>query len=152
MPPPAPPTLPDFLAHNQAHCPACHYQLQGSTSPNCPECGTELALGVIQPPRPLGPWTFITIALAMGIGFDLVAMTLMTIPAIFSGQAWFFFFPMGLLFTGALTCAGGIYTLFRYHRRWFALPRRRQWSITISTYVVVFVLHLALAGAIGLVF
>lgn len=38
------PILASYLAHRDAPCPSCGYNLRGSTAPACPECGRELKL------------------------------------------------------------------------------------------------------------
>lgn len=38
--------LQEFLAQQDAPCPACGYNLRGLTGPACPECAGVLTLGV----------------------------------------------------------------------------------------------------------
>jgi hypothetical protein len=137
-----------FLAHNNATCPACHYQLRGTNSPNCPECGAELALGVVQPPRPLGAWTLMVVPFAMGLGFDAVVASVMLVPSILSGQFFYSIGPILMLAFGAASCAGAIYALFRHQRLWFGLTQKAQRRWVIGAFAGVFVAHLGLGGLI----
>jgi hypothetical protein len=142
-------TLPDFLAHNDAACPHCDYQLRGVAEPRCPECGTELRLGVITPPRPLLYWSLAVTAIAMGLGFDAVTVVLMFIPIIFSGgqAAPFIAAPMIVMAFGALSCTLALRLLLRRQARWFDATPKKQRERVYGVFATVFFFHLFLGFA-----
>ena len=45
-----------FLANSSARCPGCGYALRGCTSDKCPECGCELALGIVSAKPTTSTW------------------------------------------------------------------------------------------------
>ncbi len=49
---PPPGVLAEFLATRDAPCPRCGYNLRGLSASRCPECNTEIQLGILRPDRP----------------------------------------------------------------------------------------------------
>jgi hypothetical protein len=54
-----------------AFCPRCGYNLRNTSSPNCPECGLALGLGVVNPVPRVGPMVLAMVSVALAAGFSL---------------------------------------------------------------------------------
>ncbi|MEM9250819.1 MAG: hypothetical protein AAGB29_00585 [Planctomycetota bacterium] len=61
-----------FLADQDVDCPRCDYNLRGTRSPMCPECGVELALRVAPANPKIAAYLFTVGSSAFGFGGSLV--------------------------------------------------------------------------------
>lgn len=141
----------EFLADNNADCPACNHALRGIPEPICPECGTPLELGVRAPGIRHSGWVAALIACAMGLGFDSVVVLVMAwnfLVQLFTGhlaqlprEFWVLTFTLLPL---ALSCLGAIALLWRKRHPILRLSGRGQIIFAVSAFVVIGGLHAAI--------
>jgi hypothetical protein len=65
--------LRQFLSTRDVPCPVCGYNLRGSQSPNCSECGASIDLRIGSSDLRLGPWLTTLLGSALPLGFFSVA-------------------------------------------------------------------------------
>ncbi|MHC4710154.1 MAG: hypothetical protein ACYTA3_06965 [Planctomycetota bacterium] len=130
--------LQSLLASRDIACPVCAYNLRGSESSNCPECGANLDLRVGSTDLKLGPWLTAILGLAFPLGF-------VSIYAIFGLVAMLVFAVGGGGVSGGpsllvsmsvptLICAAYAFLLWRLVRRrrkFWAKSRRAQWRSAV---------------------
>ncbi len=137
----------DWLASHAAACPACGYQLAGSTDVRCSECGTRLRLGVRADLR-LAAWLATLLPFALALGFDLVAAALVIYQIVIhpgpTPRA-----PLAAATLGGLAVASGLGLAVIAGRRAWLLRRSplEGWAIAGLAVVAVFAAH-ALCGAL----
>ena len=61
-----------WLQTRHVPCPLCGYDLNGLTTPRCPECGQSLQLGVSLADPYLKAWVALLVALLLPAGFGIV--------------------------------------------------------------------------------
>ena len=140
-----------WLQSHDAACPVCAYGLRGLPAAVCPECGAGLELTVGSQSARLGAWLVCVLSLALGIGFDLVAATLIAVGLIVFGSGGD---PQPFILMGALLLLGGVcgaltVRLVRTRVTFLRRPRFEQWRRVMLWFAGVGVGHAA--AGIGLV-
>ena len=126
--------LRSLLASRDIGCPVCAYNLRGSESRNCPECGANLDLRVGSTDLKLGPWLVAVLGLALPLGFigivGLFRIVFMIVYLAASASAGHTFsYLVSNAAIPILVSAGYGFLLWRLVRRrrtFWARPRRAQ--------------------------
>lgn len=147
------PSIVDYLAEHDAHCPECDYNLRGVRTGRCPECDEPIALPRVwwHEANRTGPtWQFgavlIPLAAAMGV-FGLLA------PLRLSSTALPIDRTLRLALTGVCLTAlvfdiGLAIVWFALRRQVSALPERTQWMIIGAAGIAALALPLRIAGVV----
>lgn len=137
-----------WLANHDEACPVCAYALNGVASACCPECGSEIRLGVRAPNAIAGPWVLALIGFALAVGFDAVTAMLMGMPLVATAgeDPIVVFVWITLASLGLVSVAGLVWVLMR-RRWWMRLAPGRQWKLAWALFLGVGFLH-AIAGAV----
>jgi hypothetical protein len=140
-----------YLAEHDAACPVCGYGIRGLSWALCPECGSELRLGVASPRLVPGPWLLAVVSFALALGFDGVVSTMMAVGILISGEtAWE---PIGLATAFvALSCGmlAGVLGVARSRAWWSRRTVGRQWGVALATFAGVGLAHVFVAAGIAL--
>jgi hypothetical protein len=134
-----------WLATRDIPCPVCGYNLRALPDPRCPECNAPLTLQVWSENAGTGPWLVALISFALAAGFDgVVSLLAVGEMALYAPNyrsdpaAW------GVLATFvalALVSGGAIWWLARHRRRFWRLPRQKQWIIAGGIFAAVGLIH-----------
>lgn len=142
-----------FLATHDAPCPACGYGLRALPADRCPECGTQLALGVAAPRLRLAPWVVAMVGIALAAGFCGVITLLLIVAGIVNLVIDPTVRPPleAIVIFSSLAGATAIdatllFLLYRRNTLWLRQPPSRQWWMTAAVWGGTFLAH-ALLGA-----
>ncbi len=122
-----------YLQDHDANCPTCGYHLNHLTSARCPECGSELILGVGVGMPILGPWALIAACFCWtgGLGCILIAVIwqfgMVRLGTDLVAQRFF----QGAVFYFIATIPLSIITLI-IRRRFIAIAAARQWRSALA--------------------
>jgi hypothetical protein len=140
-----------WLRDHDEICPACEYQLRGVPEAVCPECGSELRLGVRAISLRMRWWIATIVVFAMAAGFNSVIATTMIVVSIVRGLP-----PvsvrgvMAVIFAGfvlgAGVCGAMLIWTVRRRARWLGMSREKQRIWALITFSTVFFVH-AIFGA-----
>lgn len=139
-----------FLASRDFPCPICRYNLRGLTTNRCPECSAPLELAVASPNLHLGPFVLTIVSFSLAAGFDLVVSTMLGVMTLISANlaasaTWIApAIVFCILTVAGLTCLAGVIVLVRRRQRWNRLTLRKQWLISILTFLGVGISHAVL--------
>lgn len=147
------PSVVDYLAENDAHCPECDYNLRGVRTGRCPECDEPITLPRVwwHEANRTGPtWRLgaVLIPLAAAAG----ALGLLA-PLRLSSAALPIDRSLRLALTGVCLTAlvldiGLAIVWFALRRQVSALPERTQWAIIAAAGVAALALPLRIAGVV----
>ena len=135
-----------YLASVDAPCPGCGYNLRGTTTTRCPECGSPIALGIVSPNARRAPWFLATLALSLTLIVDWVAMLMVLVPGFLLGTPNMGGTPLywkALLALFLLGFSAGIGLFFTLRTRdwWQSRPVPVQWARTALIFLAVFIVH-----------
>ena len=144
-----------WVAARDAPCPVCGYNVRGVPEPRCPECAAPLRLHVWSENAGIGPWLLAIVSFSLAAGFDgVVTMMLVSLCVIDPPppQAWAWAATLLISFTTLTAlCLGGVTLLAARRRRFWRLPRRRQWTAALVTFGAVGAFHAAFGGFLVIV-
>ena len=113
------------------------------------------ALGRFREGAPFRPWLLAIVSFSLAAGFDGVVTTMLTVAYVLEPpppHAWLFAtMLLGSFTTLTALCLGGVVLLATRRRRFWRLPRRRQWTAALVTFLVVGLFHAAFGGFLAFV-
>lgn len=136
-----------WLATRDAHCPVCGYNVRGIPEARCPECAAPLQLHVWSENAGIGPWLLAIVSFSLAAGFDGVVTTMLVGACVVDPPpppAWGWVATLlGSFAILSALCLGGVLLLATRRRRFWRLPRRRQWTAAMVTFGAVGAFHAA---------
>lgn len=127
----------EFIAHNDAPCKICGYNLRHLTRAVCPECGTPFQLDVYSRNPALGRWLLLMVPLLMTAGVGVLFCLLLLAWGRPSGRQATAVY--GFILLGAVSAVAA-FVAHRGKRRFFRLGRGWQWTAINACWAIVAVI------------